>query len=153
MDNLVLLREGAVAAVLDWELCTLGDPLADLGMLILYWASPGEDTDALLSGTPTAIPGFADRSSASTVRGAIRKRRLAGRVLHGVRAMELACIAEGIVARSRAGAMGPGQEESADWLAARVPLLAERAQSLLDGDPPIAGSTTPAGSSSAEHSD
>jgi aminoglycoside phosphotransferase (APT) family kinase protein len=153
MDNLVLLPDGAVAAVLDWELCTLGDPLADLGMLILYWASPGEDTDALLSGTPTAIPGFADRSSLL--------QRYADRSGTDVSQVEfymafalwkLACIAEGIVARSRAGAMGPGQGETADWLAARVPLLAERARRVLDGDQSIAGSTAPRGSTSTERS-
>ena len=31
---------GDVAAVLDWELCTLGDPLADLGLLLVYWTDP-----------------------------------------------------------------------------------------------------------------
>ncbi len=33
---------GRIAAVLDWELCTLGDPLADLGYLRVYWADPAE---------------------------------------------------------------------------------------------------------------
>jgi aminoglycoside phosphotransferase (APT) family kinase protein len=32
----------AVRAILDWELCTLGDPLADLGGLLAYWPEPGE---------------------------------------------------------------------------------------------------------------
>ena len=34
-------RRGRIAAVLDWELCTLGDPLADVGYLGVYWADPG----------------------------------------------------------------------------------------------------------------
>ena len=32
---------GRIAAVLDWELCTLGDPLADIGYLGVYWTDPG----------------------------------------------------------------------------------------------------------------
>jgi aminoglycoside phosphotransferase (APT) family kinase protein len=43
LDNTVVSADGRVAAVLDWELCTLGDPLADLGTLMMYWAeSPAE---------------------------------------------------------------------------------------------------------------
>src|SRR3954469_2179805 len=38
LDNVILDRSGQVAAVVDWELCTLGDPLADLGLLMVYWA-------------------------------------------------------------------------------------------------------------------
>ena len=34
-------RSGRIAAVLDWELCTLGDPLADVGYLGVYWTDPG----------------------------------------------------------------------------------------------------------------
>ena len=36
------VNEGCVAAVLDWELCTLGDPLADLGYIGIYWTDPGQ---------------------------------------------------------------------------------------------------------------
>ena len=32
---------GKITAVLDWELCTLGDPLADVGYLCIYWTDPG----------------------------------------------------------------------------------------------------------------
>jgi aminoglycoside phosphotransferase (APT) family kinase protein len=37
LDNLVVGNDGEVRAVLDWELCTLGDPLADVGLLLAYW--------------------------------------------------------------------------------------------------------------------
>ena len=33
LDNMILAASGKVAAVVDWELCTLGDPLADIGLL------------------------------------------------------------------------------------------------------------------------
>ncbi|MDQ2700413.1 MAG: phosphotransferase family protein, partial [Actinomycetota bacterium] len=44
MDNLMLDPDdpGNITAVLDWEMATLGDPLADLGMLLMYWRRPGE---------------------------------------------------------------------------------------------------------------
>ena len=44
LDNVVLSPAGQVLAVLDWELCTLGDPLADVGLLLVYWAEPGDQT-------------------------------------------------------------------------------------------------------------
>jgi aminoglycoside phosphotransferase (APT) family kinase protein len=47
LDNLILDDDGRVAAVVDWELCTLGDPLADLGMLWVYWKDDGEDFSPL----------------------------------------------------------------------------------------------------------
>ena len=42
LDNCVITPDGRMLAVLDWELCTLGDPLADLGQLMVYWPEPGE---------------------------------------------------------------------------------------------------------------
>src|SRR6478752_5199404 len=47
LDNMILTDTGEVAAVVDWELCTLGDPLADVGLLMAYWPERGEDTLAL----------------------------------------------------------------------------------------------------------
>ncbi len=38
LDNAIVDDEGRIAAVLDWEMATLGDPLADLGLLCVYWA-------------------------------------------------------------------------------------------------------------------
>ena len=35
------VEHGRIAAVLDWELCTLGDPLADVGYLGVYWTDQG----------------------------------------------------------------------------------------------------------------
>ena len=43
LDNMILTPEGEVAAVVDWELCTLGDPLADVGLLMVYWPKSGEE--------------------------------------------------------------------------------------------------------------
>jgi aminoglycoside phosphotransferase (APT) family kinase protein len=45
LDNTVLDPDdvGRVAAVLDWEMSTLGDPLADLGWLLYFWLDPGDE--------------------------------------------------------------------------------------------------------------
>ena len=55
LDNTVLGGDGEVRAVLDWEICTLGDPLADVGLLMVYWTDPG-DEGALLGVTPDDGP-------------------------------------------------------------------------------------------------
>lgn len=60
VDNCILDETGAVRGILDWELSTIGDPLADLGQLLVYWAEPGDDFAALHS-PPTLVPDFATR--------------------------------------------------------------------------------------------
>ena len=64
LDNTMLGATdiGRVVAVLDWEMSTLGDPLADLGLFLLYWGRP----DAQVVATGAAIStelGFLDRSA------------------------------------------------------------------------------------------
>ena len=67
LDNMILAPSGEVAAVVDWELCTLGDPLADVGMLIVYWGDP-TSRSCLTSTRPQRSPvsPVATRSRAST---------------------------------------------------------------------------------------
>jgi aminoglycoside phosphotransferase (APT) family kinase protein len=60
LGNLIFVASGAVAAVLDWELCTLGDPLADLGWLLASWSEPG-DTSVRIVTPPSRAGGFARR--------------------------------------------------------------------------------------------
>ena len=71
MDNVVLDDDGPVRAILDWEICTLGDPLADLGLLMVYWADP-TDAMAVLGLSPTTAPGFSTRAE---VLDALRRGR------------------------------------------------------------------------------
>lgn len=44
LDNIMLAAgdPGRVVAVFDWDMCTLGDPLSDLGALLSYWTEPGD---------------------------------------------------------------------------------------------------------------
>lgn len=60
LRNVIVSRgSGAVSAVLDWELSTLGDPLADVGTLLAYW--PEGDEPALGGPLPSILPGFPTR--------------------------------------------------------------------------------------------
>ena len=59
LDNVILGPDGAVIAVLDWELCTVGHPLADVGLMLAYWQEardPGGlfDEIAAREGFPTS---------------------------------------------------------------------------------------------------
>jgi aminoglycoside phosphotransferase (APT) family kinase protein len=106
LDNCLVGDDGHVAAVLDWEICTLGDPLADVGLLMVYWTDPEDDATALLT-SPTTLPGFLRRSDLLE-----RYAERSGRDLSAIDYYtafgywKLACIVEGVYARYRGGAMG-----------------------------------------------
>jgi aminoglycoside phosphotransferase (APT) family kinase protein len=61
LDNMILTATGEIAAVVDWELCTLGDPLADVGLLLVYWAEEGDSLLPLFE-PATMAPGFPSRA-------------------------------------------------------------------------------------------
>ncbi|HEY9469861.1 MAG TPA: phosphotransferase family protein [Propionibacteriaceae bacterium] len=61
LDNAIFSPASELLAVVDWELCTLGDPLADLASLLIYWAAPGEPSGMSFD-WPTSAGGFLDRS-------------------------------------------------------------------------------------------
>ena len=58
-DNVVLDEQFSVAAVLDWELCTIGDPIADFAWSLEYWAN-ADDPVSFLRDPPTASDIFVD---------------------------------------------------------------------------------------------
>jgi len=127
LDNVILDPDtGDVRAVLDWELTTLGDPLADLGLLLVYWAEPGED-EVALPDPPTKAPGFSSRAEL-VARYAERSGRdvseLGYYVAFGY--WKLACILEGVHGRYRSGAYGE-EATGFDELGELVLLLGERA--------------------------
>ena len=59
LDN-VRIKDNQVAAVLDWELCTLGDPLADMGTVIASWNTK-QEKDSPFIYSPTLSGGFPTR--------------------------------------------------------------------------------------------
>lgn len=100
----MIVAGGQIQAVLDWELCTLGDPLADVGYLLNNWILPGEDPNGVV---PTAAGDFPDRDALLD-----RYAGATGRDLSGVnyyRAFShwrLAAINQGVYKRYLVGAMG-----------------------------------------------
>jgi len=133
LDNAVFGDRADVRSVLDWELCTLGDPLADLGLLLVSWLAPTDDPLLSLAGAPTRAGGFPDRS-ALVERYALRSGADVSAVDFWVAlsAWKLACIAEGIHARYAAGVMGDDHVDL-ESLALQAPLLADTALAVLDG--------------------
>lgn len=131
LDNTVLGDDGSVRAVLDWEICTLGDPLADVGLLMVYWTEPG-DVAALLGVTPTTVPGFASRAEMRSwyaERSGRDLSRLDFYVAFGY--WKLACILQGVYARYVGGAAA-GDRSSVDGFAQSVVTLADTARSALE---------------------
>jgi len=61
LHNTLIGADGRIAAVVDWEISTLGDPLADLAYALNQWAQP-DDPPAVRGDPPTALPGFASRA-------------------------------------------------------------------------------------------
>ncbi len=61
LHNTLVGADGHIAAVVDWEISTLGDPLADLAYALNQWAQP-DDPPAVRGDPPTAQPGFASRA-------------------------------------------------------------------------------------------
>ena len=127
LDNTVLDDDGNVSAILDWEICTLGDPLADLGLLMVYWAEPEDGDQALLGVAPTALPGFARRSELLAHYAALTGRDVSGIAYYRAFGLwKLACILQGVHVRYAGGAAA-GDRSGVDQFAAHVGRLGERA--------------------------
>jgi aminoglycoside phosphotransferase (APT) family kinase protein len=129
-----------VAAVLDWELSTLGDPLADLATTMSYWHDPGdvERGEIPVSAGLTDKPGFPSAESLAAAYAARTGRDLRNLSFYlGLAWMKLAVICEGVHARYLGGqTVGEGYEK----VGPAVPLLAERGLRVLgaDGALPVA---------------
>lgn len=111
LDNCLLdaVAVGRINAVLDWELATVGDPLADLGMLLFYWVQPGEPVPALTPGI-TASDGFPTRRRVADMYAAATGLDLEELPAYVAFAhLKFAVIAQGIAMRARDGAMA-GQD-------------------------------------------
>ena len=133
LDNTLvrLTTPASIAAVVDWEMSTLGDPLADLGLTLSYWADGGAAfPDLNVGATVTALPGFYTRAQF-----AARYAELTGRDVSGVGYyvafgyFKLAVVLEGIHARYLLHqTVGEGFEREGP----AVPILIARAHQLLD---------------------
>ena len=131
LDNCMLGFDNHIAAVLDWEICTLGDPLADVGLLMVYWNEATDATQALVTSAATAVPGFATRAELLE-----RYSKTSGRDLSDIEYYvafgywKLACIVEGVYARYAHGAMGAAAD-GFDAFAQQVERLATAARDAV----------------------
>jgi aminoglycoside phosphotransferase (APT) family kinase protein len=129
----MLARDGCIQAVLDWELCALGDPLADVGFLMNNWAEPGEEDGPASRGAaqaPTVAGGFPSRKEMLA-----RYEELTGASTANVdyfRAFQywrLAAIVEGVMARYLKNVMGKQADTGA--FKAQIDGLAASAQAAV----------------------
>jgi len=102
-----IVRDHHISAVLDWELCTLGDPRADMAWVLNWWYSADEIELGKGDSAPTAAGGFPSREELVAF-----YERATGRDLSRVnyfRALsswKLATIAQGVYRRYAEGMMG-----------------------------------------------
>jgi aminoglycoside phosphotransferase (APT) family kinase protein len=135
LDNCLLAPDGTIAAVLDWELCTLGDPLADVGLLLVYWTEPDDAHPALLEAA-TTLEGFPTRATVIERYAAASGRDVSDvdyYVAFGY--WKLACILEGVYARYRGGVMG--ESSGFEGFARQVEILADAARATVASLPPV----------------
>jgi aminoglycoside phosphotransferase (APT) family kinase protein len=124
--NALFLQSGQISALLDWEIATLGDPLADLAYTVNAWVGPGDET-VDVSHPATAIPGFPRRSELLG-----RYVELTGADVSNLayyRAFNYwkrACIVQGVYARYQ---VGQKSSEGVDmqYLASRIDRLLDAA--------------------------
>ncbi len=134
LDNSVVSDDGHIAAVLDWEMSTLGDPLADLGILRMYWRDRGADERLVASvgnqGVIT-LPGFPTWQEAFERYEKKTGTDLSGLDFYIVLAhFKLAVILENMHARFMAGGTVGGGFEA---IGAQVLVLARAGLLVADG--------------------
>jgi aminoglycoside phosphotransferase (APT) family kinase protein len=115
MGNCILSPQGEVRAVLDWEISTLGDPLADVGYVLATWPETEEEAVAFPE-TPSLVEGFPGRSVLLD-----RYAERSGRDLSAIgfylafSYFRAACITQGVYARALGGAQGSRDDHVERW--------------------------------------
>jgi aminoglycoside phosphotransferase (APT) family kinase protein len=131
LDNVVVRADGSVAAVLDWELCTLGEPLADVGTFLDYWEVPPDGRPFLDKVPASALDGFSGAGELAE-----RYAEATGRDVSEIayfRAFgywRLACILQGVYARYQGGAAA-GDPAAVDGFPSSIARLATLAADTL----------------------
>ncbi len=116
-DNTVLGAAGDIAAVLDWELCTIGDPVADFFWSLSYWGESG-DVVSFLPSSPTLSPLFASRRDVAAMYAKMTGFDLSDWDYFQAFSMwKMACIIEGVHARIRHGGGGGMPADQANDMA------------------------------------
>jgi aminoglycoside phosphotransferase (APT) family kinase protein len=122
-----------IAGILDWEMATIGDPLADLGYLLAWWPQPGESSDEVFwLPTVSTRAGFCSRADL-----AARYAEGSGRPTGDLRwyvvlaLWKTAIFLEGSYRRLLAGTT---DDPFFAGLGAHVPALADRALAVARGE-------------------
>jgi aminoglycoside phosphotransferase (APT) family kinase protein len=132
LDNCIVGDDGSVRAVLDWEICTLGDPLADLGMLQVYWTGPGDEASAW-TGSATTAEGFLDREDLVARYAVASGRDLSQLPFYVSFAYwKLACILQGVYYRYLGGALGSRDPSELEPFVLQIDGAAARAAEGLE---------------------
>jgi aminoglycoside phosphotransferase (APT) family kinase protein len=127
--NLAYGPDGQVRAIFDWELATLGDPLADLGWLLASWGRPGDTVVPTIDG-PNKAGGYPD-GDALVARYAERSGRAVDDLDFYVAfaRWRASCIQAGVHSRYAGGAMGDGEGDAGT---SRLAGLYVQAQAAFD---------------------
>jgi aminoglycoside phosphotransferase (APT) family kinase protein len=129
-DNTMLGEDHRVNAVLDWELCTIGDPVADCCWSLLYWSDPA-DPSPFLPDAPTLAPTFPRRDEVA--------HRYAARSGHDLDTLpwftvfgywKMACIVEGVYTRRLQGSRSGAGTQDLESIARRVETLLDHAAAV-----------------------
>lgn len=132
LDNCMVDDQGNVIAVLDWEICTLGDPLADLGLLQVYWTGPDDDASAW-TGSATTATGFWNRDQLASRYAEVSGRDISQLDFYVAFAYwKLACILEGVYSRYLGGALGEQDPEALEAFKIQVDNAAASAEARLE---------------------
>ena len=105
-DNFVLAPDDLtrIIAVLDWEMCTIGDPLLDLGTTLGYWVEPNDPPAMIGMFGLTTLPGNLDRQQLVERYQATSGRDIADPLFYYVYGLfKIAVIIQQIYARYRQG--------------------------------------------------
>jgi aminoglycoside phosphotransferase (APT) family kinase protein len=132
--NIVYAPDGNAAAVLDWELATIGDPLTDLGWLLASWRQDGDTADPITPG-PSDGDGYPGRELLIHRYATGSGRDLSDLSFYIAFARwRIACILAGVHTRYRTGVMGDATRDGSEELAAfRHQLDAAKALITPDG--------------------
>lgn len=132
LGNMIVVGD-QVRAILDWELCTLGDALADVGYLLNNWVAPGDVVKGPGDQSPTAVGGYPTREELCDTYTSRTGRDLSN--INYYRAFShwrLAAIGQGVYKRYLMGAMGENRDVDLDRQKAGVQQRATAALALLE---------------------
>ncbi len=132
LDNCMVDSDGNIIAVLDWEICTLGDPMADLGLLMVYWNGPTDEASAW-SNTVCTAEGFLNRADLAARYATVSGRDISQLDFYVAFAYwKLACIIEGVYARYLGGALGEKDPAELEPFKIQVDGATQKAIAMLE---------------------